>query len=166
MNRHGDLEIETDPVFQRRDWRAQRVGWWVLIVALIAALAGLFGQGPLAHARVRSSDARLEIAYDRIARHGADLEWVAVVAPTSGDSIVDLWISTDLLGGMMMRRIEPQPLEERAARDGVAYRFRIADAAHPATIVFHTEPIDLWSRSGWVRIVGGDSVHVRQYVLP
>ena len=166
MNRHGDLEIETDPVFQRRDWRAQRIGWWILIIALIAALAGVFGKGPLADTRVRTSDGRLEIAYDRIARHGADLKWRMVIEPTSGDSVVDLWVSADLLAGMMIKRIEPQPVEESAARDRAAFRFRIAGAARAAPIVFHTAPIDLGSRSGWVGVGGGDSVRIRQFVLP
>jgi len=45
--RAGDLEIDEDLSFQRREWRVQRGGWVVMAVLILLALLGLTGRGPI-----------------------------------------------------------------------------------------------------------------------
>jgi hypothetical protein len=46
VQRHGDLEIQEDLPFQRREWLVERVAWGVMALLIVAALLGLFGTGP------------------------------------------------------------------------------------------------------------------------
>ncbi len=43
--RVGDLDIEQDLDFERRQWHVQRVGWVVFLLILLAAFVGLLGTG-------------------------------------------------------------------------------------------------------------------------
>jgi hypothetical protein len=165
--RHGDIEIDQDPAFQRRDWRAQSVGRIVMVVIVIAALAGAFGDGVLSSRRARTDDGRLEVEYDRIARHGAPEPLrVHVAAHAPGDSIVDLWIDQRYVHGVVMREISPSPIATWAGGERLIYRFRLTDLPRTAVIVFQADANDLWSRSGAVGLLRGDSVRFRQFVLP
>lgn len=52
------LEIEEDLRLQHRLWTAERVGWLMVGVLVLAALAGLFGTGPLSLSSVASPTRR------------------------------------------------------------------------------------------------------------
>ena len=67
-NQKGALSLNQNLIFQKRFWRAQRIGWGVLTVALLAALLGVFGSGPLSHTTVSDASGRLTITYERFAR--------------------------------------------------------------------------------------------------
>ena len=165
--RHGDIEIDQDPQFQQRDWHAQRIGRIAMAVIVIAALAGAFGDALLSSRRARTDDGRLEVEYDRIARHGAPQPLrVHVAARAPGDSIVDLWIDQRYVHGIVMREISPSPVETWAGGERLVYRFRLADLPRTAVIVFQAEANDLWNRSGAIGLARGDSVRFRQLVLP
>jgi hypothetical protein len=165
--RHGDLEITQDLEFQRRDWRAQRIGWGIMLLLIVAAIAGVFGHGPVAKHRVRTLDGRLEVQYDRIIRHASEIPLRLRILPAPvRDTLVEVWISNAFIRGLIIERIEPEPLEEHVAEDGLLYRFRVADPSRPSDIVFHVEPDQLWRRRGAIGLVAGDTVRFTQYVLP
>ena len=69
-HRHGDLEIDEDLPFQRREWFAERVAWAVMALLIAAALLGLFGTGPDRRRRGRTALARVRALRPR-ARAGA-----------------------------------------------------------------------------------------------
>ncbi len=165
--RHGDIEIDHDVHFQRRDWRAQRIGRIMMFLILAAAIAGAFGDGPLSTRRDRSANGRLEVEYDRVARHGAPYPLrLNISADAVGDSTVDIWIDQQYVQGLVMREISPSPTETWAGGERLIYRFNLAEIPKPVVIVFHADADKRWSRSGAVGIVRGDSVRFRQFVLP
>ena len=43
--------VREDMRFQRRSWMVERAGWLVLTAIALAALTGVFGNGPLSTAR-------------------------------------------------------------------------------------------------------------------
>ena len=47
LRRIGDLDLNQDLDHEARESRAQSIGWAVIAVLLVAALAGLFGGGAL-----------------------------------------------------------------------------------------------------------------------
>jgi hypothetical protein len=53
--RAGDLEIEHDPDFNRRDWLFQRAGMAAMAVTLAAIALGLTGSGPLSRTQAASA---------------------------------------------------------------------------------------------------------------
>jgi hypothetical protein len=165
--RHGDIEIDLDEVFQRRDQRAQRIGRVAMALVVAGGLAGVFGGGLLSGSSVRAADGRVSVEYDRVARHGAQQPLRIHIEPRApGDSTVDLWIDQRYMHGLVVREISPAPAESRAGDRRLIYRFRLADPSRSATFVFQAEADELWLRHGAVGIVNGDSVRFRQFVLP
>ena len=63
-----DIELAEDMEFQRKNWRAERIGWAVLAFILLAAALGLFGQGPLGGTVVAAGDDSLSLTYERFWR--------------------------------------------------------------------------------------------------
>ena len=165
--RYGDIEVDQDLEFQRRDWRAQRIGRIGLMAIVVAGLAGAFGGGPFGQATAQSPDGKLQVAYDRIARHASSQRLAVHISPrASGDSVVDLWIDQEFMHGLIVGEISPQPVQTRAGDQRLIYRFHLADPSRSADVVFQADAHRLWRRRGVIGIVNGDSVQLRQFVLP
>ena len=110
--------IERDIAFQRRAWRAERIGWAGMLAVVAAALLGAFGGGgPIAGAEARIGG--LSVEWARVQRLGA---------------------TTPLRIALPMGTEVPAP---RLPPD-FARRWRLRDAAPPAggpVIALHLEPL-------------------------
>ena len=62
----GELQIDEDMDFQHKEWIAERWGWRIMALVLLAGLLGLFGQGPLSDKTVQSGS--LLVQYGRFER--------------------------------------------------------------------------------------------------
>lgn len=110
---------------QQATWRAQRVGWWVLVLITLAGLAGLFGNGPLAKTSTRLGP--IEAQYEFILRREAD----AVItfdtpAPASGRA--SLTLPASYLDAVKISSIQPEPLAAYASKDGQTFIFAAPEA--------------------------------------
>jgi hypothetical protein len=165
--RRNDLEIEHDMRFQRREWRAQRIGRFALLGVIIMALAGVFGSGPLSSVTRRTADGLLEVHYHRIARHGSPEPLRIRITPVvATDSVVDIWISQEYLHGLAVRWISPDPVDVAAGNDRLTYRFQLLKGSRVADLIFQVDADRLWMRRGAIGRVGGDSIRFRQFVFP
>lgn len=87
----NDLEVDQDLAFERKSWAAQRIGWGVMTLAIVAALAGLLGSGPASRTRAETPDGAIAVEYDRFVRANAptDLD-VSVGRGAIRDGVVRL----------------------------------------------------------------------------
>lgn len=164
----GGLQIGHDPVYQRRMWIVQRVGWGGIVAICIAAMLGLLGgDGPLSRERL-SFRPGLAVTYPRLDRHGSQstLEVQLGAGSARSDSTAVLWLDARYATGLGIRRITPQP--ERAALQGdvVLYTFRIADPARATTIRFDTNPEGTWRQHARLGLVGGASYAFTHFLFP
>jgi hypothetical protein len=125
--------------FQRREWRVQRFAWWLLGAFVLAAALGLFGNGVLSHAEVRSPDGSLAIGYERFLRSGRTMRLVVEV---SGTGALELHVNREYFENLKIDRITPEPESVAVGADDV----RLTFAAGPAggrTILFDAEPLHM-----------------------
>jgi hypothetical protein len=163
--RVGSLEIGQDLDFQRKEWEVQRVAWLVVLVILLAAVAGIFGAGPLSHAEAASGP--LEMNYDRIARRGSETTLTLRVAPqTAVDGELPLWLDRDFLDKVNIDRIVPEPAEMEAEDERVIYRFVAADPEQVAEITFQLNPAEPGIARGRLGVVDGAEVSFAQFIYP
>lgn len=160
--------IQEDLGFQVRSWRAQRIGWAVAVVLLVAAVLGLFGRGLLSGGHVASTDGRLSVAFERLARHGAPAQLeVNVSAEAIRDGMVTVWVERDYLDGLELRAIVPEPSTVRDADGRTAYEFEVGDVgADGFDLTFQIEHDDIGPRGGEVSLDGGSAVRIEQLVYP
>lgn len=85
--------------WQAVTWSTQRVAWITMTAAIIAASAGLFGDGPLANAAARSPDGALSIRYESVVRRTRASRWhihlrpggtELRIGPLEGATLVDI----------------------------------------------------------------------------
>jgi len=113
------LQLDEQLRFQRVLGIVQRVGWGVMALGLIVALAGVFGGGgPLASAS--ASAGALEVTYPRFARRGAPLQLEIAVAAAGP---VSLTLGGDFASRLQIERIVPEPARVTSSERGLTFEF-------------------------------------------
>ena len=156
------LDIQDDPVFQRREWLVQRVGWWLFLAVLLAAVLGVFGSGPLSDAEI--IDAHAAIRYERFLRRDAPTTITIQLSRTAKPE-TSVRVDREYLAGLQIERIIPQPQDEQAEGESVVFRFA-THGTGSAVITFHVRPMKPGELSGTFAIVGGQPVELSHFVYP
>ncbi len=130
--------IEAGIGFQRRVWRAERIGWALMLAVVLAALGGLFGGGgPLA--RGEAADGGLEAEWPRMARLGAAAPIRVTLPPEPGAREAELLLPPDFAANWQVRAIAPAPIEMEGGAGALVLRLR-RDAAGRAAVAIEAEP--------------------------
>src|SRR3954470_21528549 len=117
--RIGDLELEYSAAFDRRMRVVHRVGGVVGLLLLVAAIAGLFGEGPVAHATAKSSGGSLQVDYDRFVRTAASTSFQITLPRGSGQT--NFAISADYLQNASVNSVTPEPSTETVLPDRLIF---------------------------------------------
>ncbi len=165
--RVGDLEVGQDLKQEQRLWKIQRVGWVAIGLVILAALLGLFGQGPLSRTSVEGPHGLFRLQYDRLGRHGATSDLRVHFEPDAARrGKVRLWMSHTYLRSLQVKQVLPQPEEAEAGPDGLTYVFAVAEPGRPTEVTFQVEPEETGLLVGRAGLDRDDAVSFRQFVYP
>jgi hypothetical protein len=153
--------LDSQLAFHRKEWRIQRIGWVLVALFLVLAVAGLFGNGPLSRAHTDNRSGRVD--YERFTRYGLSTD-VVVTPVASAHGVIRVTISADYLEAFRVERITPEPGAVRMTGPDILYEF--ASAAPGASISFHLRPQRLWRHSATVTIDGGTRLDISQLTYP
>ncbi|HEX2142034.1 MAG TPA: hypothetical protein VHK28_07155 [Candidatus Limnocylindria bacterium] len=166
VHRVGDLEVEQDLAFQRREWIAERIGWTAMLVLAVAGVLGLFGTGPLAAAEARGGNGLL-VDYGRFERFNAPAELIFEV-PAQGiaeDGTFSLALARDYLDDVEVEQVTPEP--DRVRADGEWLTFSFASATpQTVTVVFHLQHDRIGPTELRVRLGDGEPMAIGQFIYP
>jgi hypothetical protein len=159
------LTIDEDLEFQRRSWRAQRIGQSLVALFVLGGLLGVFGRGWLAERE--ASAPGITVNYPGFLRLQAPAEITVRLAldPSARERAVELWLDDAIAERFEFTEIMPEP-ESRRLQDGrPVHRFTVrGDSA--ATIRLRVNPRHCgWSRAR-LGLVGGPEVELRQLIYP
>lgn len=161
------MQIDQDPDAQRHHWIAERVGWTVITLMILAALLGLFGSGWLSEASVGTPEGALRLEYSRFGRFLAP---TALRLHVGSDGMyegrVSLWINRDYIEAAEVQRIVPPPDAVEAGADRLNYVLRVSDAGRPTAVTIHLEPHRVGSLSGQIGLAGHKPLHFEQFIYP
>ena len=161
----GDLELDQDLSFQRREWTIQRAGWLVMATLLVAGLLGLFGTGPLGTATAEAGPLQLQFA--RFERRHAPSELEVVVERTAvSQDQLEIWFAADYLAGTEITSVMPEPVEVRVTDDRLVYRFSVDDQARTHRILIALEYDELGVATPHMGLVDGPELTFWQFVYP
>jgi hypothetical protein len=133
-----DLESAEALAFQRKSWKIQRVGWFLMGALLVLALLGAFGDGWLARTSRHSADSTVSVRYDRVARLESPAE-IEISAVPEGDGTLDLTVDQALLAATSLSDLQPLPREIVALPGGQRLSYR-AEGATPVALRFRITP--------------------------
>ena len=149
--------------FHRREWRIQRVGWAFIAAFLLLALAGLFGGGPLSHAR-SGGDEDGSIEYERFTRSGAPTTLTITPAAAAGRGVKSVAMSASYLQAFRIEQVLPQPSGMR--RDAERFVYEFASSSPNAPIVFLLHPDALGRHTATVVIDAGQPLTLSKFTYP
>jgi hypothetical protein len=165
--RVGDLEIDQDLRFQKREWAFERVSWVVMILFVLAGLLGLLGRGPMSHRTAASPDGMVTVEYERFVNHRAATRLtVRVPGEVTVGGTFRLVINQDYLQGVQVQQITPTPDSTEAGEGRQVFAFRAADPGRPTTVVIHLEAEGPATLNGRISIPGGPPAEFAQVVYP
>ena len=157
----GSLQIRQDLPYQRRAHAVQRVLVLLFVLAFLAAVAGVFGTGPVAHATVTAPGGTFSVEYDRFVR-GAQSSSLQISPQTQSGGGGEIDISSAYLQAIQLSDVTPQPDSETERNDQLVLTFQnrlpaqVQVGISPKTIGLHEATI-------WVR---GKPVSFHQVVYP
>jgi hypothetical protein len=167
IQRIGDLDIGQDIVFQRREWSAQRIGWALMALLSLAALAGLLGPGPLSRAIAGDEGGSLWLEYSRFERLQDPTSLKLNIGPLrSADGTARVWVSRDYLQKVQVEQVTPPPESVEAGPDRLTYVFRVAPADQPTAIVFHINHQTVGKLTSQIGLESGPELSFGQFVYP
>lgn len=135
--------IKEDMRLQRWIWRCERLGWVLLGLFVVLALAGLFASGgPWVTASRVSDDGQLWVEYERFQRRGAPATLTLELAP--GHSKVGL--DERLVADWTVEALYPQPVR-MTSEDGVLW-LELATGSGPSRLHLALRP-DALGRVDW-----------------
>ncbi|MEE4104514.1 hypothetical protein V2I78_10520 [Pseudomonas viridiflava] len=156
--------VAEDIQLQRKVWRIQRVGWYVLLAVVILTLLGLFSRGPLSSLVAISDSRDLIVEYERFHRSGGSN---AMIIRTLGkpDQPVTVLIGKGMLEGFSIDSIQPQPMTSTSTAKGLALTL-MADKQGDATLYLSWRSSGVGLFKSEVGIVGGSQIPVTQFIYP
>ncbi len=162
------LDIDESPDFQRRDWRAQRIGWVVLGLIAAAAMLGAFGEGVLAHDEMMSAEGTVHVRYERLVRRHAPARIEFTVAPglAGADGRVRLWLDRGYAEGLEITGIQPEPAEVSVTPALLVYQFAVADGGRPVRVTFSVEHDRAGMSHAGAGVLPHGTVQLDQFVFP
>jgi hypothetical protein len=164
--RVGDLEVHADVSHQEVEWRAERVGWIVMALLMVAALAGLLGPGPFS-STAAGEEGSLRVEYDRFARYQAPEKLRAYLGPgMARDGKARMWLNRDFVEGVELIHIDPKPETVETAADRIIYTFVVADPNDVARMTWHFEGNRFGSIPVRIGLEDGPQLHFTQFFYP
>lgn len=161
---------ETSPAesaqFQRREWTAQRLGWAVLWVALLAGGAGIFGRGPMA--RAHASDGRgWRMDYERFARNRTPTT-LTVTIPAEGrrGDTATVWLDREYADNVEIERVTPEPAGVAVEPGRLIYHFLAPRADGSVRVGFDLEPRSVGRLRGRAGSLDSRGIAFSQMVYP
>lgn len=139
------------------------MAWWCLTGFVLAAAAGLFGNGPASHGRV-GDPARLSVEYERFTRLGAHTRLIVQGALRTTDGPVELSLDRNYFESLRVVRITPEPQGIAIGEQSVTLRFdREPARSGDYTIILEVEPLHAGRHSATLTAANSSSVSWRQF---
>lgn len=145
----------------------QRLGWALLGLIVVAAVAGLLGPGPLSSTTRSAPSWQVEIEYARFAHNRADmtLEFHLKSDPERPEP-AQVWISAEYLAGVTVQQIVPEPQDWTAGGDGVVLTFPVRDRGASVHVQMEIRPSQMGLLHGAIGVPGRQPVKFWQLVYP
>ena len=117
-----DYPVAEDMDFQRATWMTERIGWVVVVILMLLALAGLFSVGPLSSVEASDDSGALNARYEYFHRAGAGDVMELTLVPLDGSG-AQLRFDSAFLRAFTIEQVQPEPREWRGEADGAVLVF-------------------------------------------
>jgi hypothetical protein len=138
---------------------------WILV--LVAALAGVFGSGPLSKGTAGKEGGPIWAEYHRFERQQGPSDLKVFLGPgaaAGGEGRV--WIGREYLESLDLEAVTPAPVRVEAGADRFTYVFPVTDPQQGTAVTFRFRPGAMGRREGRVGLHGGQELKFSRFVYP
>ncbi|HZW10508.1 MAG TPA: hypothetical protein VFF69_11455 [Phycisphaerales bacterium] len=161
------MQVHQDLPHERLEWKLERVGWVVMALALLAALAGLLGPGPLSRATAGQDGSPLWVQYNRLARYQAPESLQVHIGPGAArGGTIRVWLSREYVRNMELNNIDPEPESVEVGPERSTYTFNLSDSDQPSILMFRFEANRFGKMPAALGLEGGPQVAFTQFIYP
>jgi hypothetical protein len=160
LQRIGDLEIEDDRTFRRRDWTFERWGMAIGAILLAAVVAGFTGSGPMA--KGRASEGALSVEFDRFCRRETPTSFL-IRATGSDGPLIALSIAHSPADLFQIEEINPVPEAVIAGDTETRYVFRTA-STKAVEIRIYLKPLQWGKATTRIEQTGTGKIEFPQWI--
>ncbi|WP_243247581.1 hypothetical protein [Pseudomonas maioricensis] len=153
-----------DIQLQRKVWKFERLGWYVLLAVVILTLLGLFSRGPLSSLVAVSDPGDLTVEYERFHRSGGSNSMIIRTQGKAGQTVTVL-IGKGMLESFSIDSIQPQPITSTGTSEGLALTL-MADKRGDATLYVSWKSSGLGLIRSEIAIAGGGHIPITQFIYP
>jgi hypothetical protein len=129
--------VREDMRFQYAFWTIERVAWVLLALVPLAALAGIFSNGPLSEKTAQAANSSFSLEYDRFQRKTV-LSRFIVRVPAGASNEIRLRLSPAFQETYAIESMEPRPARSSAGEAGLDLFFQPADKGDLAAVIWAT----------------------------
>lgn len=156
--------VDEDIALQRRIWRLERVGWYLMLLIVVLTLCGLFSHGVLSSQTVTTQQQDLSVEYQRFHRNGA-VDSMVIHSYGEPGRPHTLVISHSMMKGFSIESMQPQPTRSAGTREGLRLTLP-ADAHGESTLYLSWRSGGVGFVAGEIALDGGGRVAVTQFIYP
>jgi hypothetical protein len=156
--------IQEDMRFQRRSWRAERIGWIAMALLCIAGLSGVFFHGPVSRTVASGGDGSLAVEHERFAHKTALTHFAIRISPPLPDQVL-VRLSPGFASMHDAEIVEPRSLRSSGGGYGLEYVFA-RSAAGDLVVHIAARPKRFGFMSAQVEVEGRGAVNIAQLVYP
>jgi hypothetical protein len=149
--------VEDDISLHRKGWIVQRIGWVLIFGFLIAAILGLFGEGPLSQKKLQAGN--ISIEYERFCRYEHGME---MSLASGAENISTVSIPQEYLKSFRITEIVPEPEKQVAVADHIQYLFA---GSQNSIITFYLSPVQRKTVEGIFQ-VNNNPFTIKQTIYP
>ena|SRR5687768_5760927 len=161
----GDIQVNEDLSFLRKEWRFQRIGWGAMLLFVLLGLSGALGRGPLSKAKAGNT-ATFALSYERLIRHAADTRLQITAGSTLRGDTLRVYVTSGYLNAFEIRNIVPEPISSGVRGPYVYYDFMRDPRSRVSEITFHLIAEAYWTKRARIFTSGADPLHIHQFIMP
>ena len=155
-----ELEIEEHLSMQERGWRVQTIGMYFIFAMVVAAAAGLYGDGVISKKRVTKNATVIE--HKRFYRFQARMELKVKLNNSNNTNGVTVAFPAKYLEGIQVDSVVPEPEKNVIDGDHVIYHF---DGKGDFTITFFLIPRNIGGINGSIE-VNKEPFELTHFIFP
>lgn len=156
--------VDEDMALQRRIWRFERIGWYVLVAIVLLTLCGLFSRGLLSSVTAISEQKDLTVEYERFHRNGG-VNAMVIHSHGKPNATHALILGRAMMEGFSIDSIQPQPDSSGGVAQGL--RVIVAGDEHGDSTLYLTWRSDgLGPVESIIALEGSSQISFTQFIYP
>lgn len=161
-NRTPDLNLQSDPTHEEREWIVQRVGWALMFLLILAVLGGGFGSGPLSE-KAEGKEG-FHVKYQRFGRYQAPAKIQFFCQLSPADHFA-LKLDRDFIEAIEITEISPEPEQVITEGKHYVYEFKQGDG-DPHLVTFRLKAEKFGRSQSSVTLDNKATVQIRMFFWP